>query len=189
VVRFRRYQIKPTSLRCPSAWQRNPAEAPLIDAEKLFRQPGPIYEPGAGRSVWTNSPSVKARMWTAAIVKVEIGAITARSAHEGIRQPRLRAGPRQRAPGFACAFQGGVLRFDRRPQRRALHEAWRAWACPQNLQFSSDALRHAAILGLPLVALMPRWRQDYPKTGPTGQRPWRPRWARKRHPTSSIPSQ
>src|SRR5258708_39471976 len=33
--------ITPTSPRCPSAWQPNPAEAPLIDAEKLFRQPGP----------------------------------------------------------------------------------------------------------------------------------------------------
>src|SRR5579864_1930147 len=33
--------ITPTSLRCPSAWQLNLAEAPLIDAEKLFRQPGP----------------------------------------------------------------------------------------------------------------------------------------------------
>jgi hypothetical protein len=33
--------IKPTSRRCPSAWQHNPAEAPLIDAENLFRQPGP----------------------------------------------------------------------------------------------------------------------------------------------------
>jgi heme A synthase len=33
--------ITPTSPRCLSAWQPNPAEAPLIDAEKLFRQPGP----------------------------------------------------------------------------------------------------------------------------------------------------
>src|SRR5262249_34403075 len=32
--------IKPTSPRCPSAWQPNPADAPLIDAENLFRQPG-----------------------------------------------------------------------------------------------------------------------------------------------------
>src|ERR1700704_1884120 len=34
-------RIKPTSTRCHSAWQPNPAEAPLIDAEILFRQPGP----------------------------------------------------------------------------------------------------------------------------------------------------
>jgi len=27
--------------RCPSAWQPNPAEAPLSEAENLFRQPGP----------------------------------------------------------------------------------------------------------------------------------------------------
>ncbi len=32
--------ITPTSPRCPSAWQLNPADAPLIEAEKLFRQPG-----------------------------------------------------------------------------------------------------------------------------------------------------
>src|SRR5262245_40280339 len=35
--------IKPTSPRCPSAWQPNPADAPLIDAENLFRQPGPPH--------------------------------------------------------------------------------------------------------------------------------------------------
>src|SRR5580700_12071355 len=35
--------ITPTSPRCLSAWQPNPAEAPLIDAEKLFRQPGPRH--------------------------------------------------------------------------------------------------------------------------------------------------
>ena len=36
------HPIKPTSPRCHSAWQPNPpADAPLIDAEKLFRQPGP----------------------------------------------------------------------------------------------------------------------------------------------------
>jgi hypothetical protein len=34
-------RIKPTSPRCRSAWQPNPAEAPLIDAEILFRQSGP----------------------------------------------------------------------------------------------------------------------------------------------------
>src|SRR5262249_4774196 len=34
--------IKPTSTRCPSAWQPTTAEAPLIDAENLFRQPGPL---------------------------------------------------------------------------------------------------------------------------------------------------
>src|ERR1700731_1422544 len=33
--------ITPISPRCPSAWQLNPAEAPPIDAENLFRQPGP----------------------------------------------------------------------------------------------------------------------------------------------------
>jgi hypothetical protein len=36
-------RIKPTSTRCHSAWQPNPAEAPLIDAEILFRQPGPAH--------------------------------------------------------------------------------------------------------------------------------------------------
>src|SRR6516164_3256930 len=36
--------ITPTSPRCPSAWQPSPAEAPLIDAEKLFRQPGPRHD-------------------------------------------------------------------------------------------------------------------------------------------------
>jgi hypothetical protein len=34
-------RIKPTSTHCRSAWQPNPAEAPLIDAEILFRQSGP----------------------------------------------------------------------------------------------------------------------------------------------------
>jgi len=38
-----RHPIKPTSRRCLSAWQPNPAEAPLIDAENLFRQPGPPH--------------------------------------------------------------------------------------------------------------------------------------------------
>ena len=33
--------ITPISPRCPSAWQLNPAEAPPIDTENLFRQPGP----------------------------------------------------------------------------------------------------------------------------------------------------
>src|SRR5215469_5501864 len=33
--------IKPTSTRCLSARRPNPAEAPLIDAEILFRQPQP----------------------------------------------------------------------------------------------------------------------------------------------------
>jgi hypothetical protein len=33
-------RIRPTSLRCRSAWQPNPADAPLIDAEILFRQSG-----------------------------------------------------------------------------------------------------------------------------------------------------
>src|SRR4030088_3196391 len=37
-------RIKPTSTRCRSAWQPNPAEAPLIDAEILFRQPGPAQK-------------------------------------------------------------------------------------------------------------------------------------------------
>src|SRR6516164_5080775 len=36
-----RHPIKPTSPCCPSAWQPNPADPPLIDAEILFRQPGP----------------------------------------------------------------------------------------------------------------------------------------------------
>lgn len=35
--------IKLTSTRCHSAWQPNPAEAPLIDTENLFRQPGASY--------------------------------------------------------------------------------------------------------------------------------------------------
>jgi RNA-directed DNA polymerase len=35
--------ITPTSPRCLSAWQLNPAEPPLIDAEQLFRQPGPPH--------------------------------------------------------------------------------------------------------------------------------------------------
>jgi hypothetical protein len=33
------HPITPTSPSCPSAWQPNPADAPLIDAEKLFKQP------------------------------------------------------------------------------------------------------------------------------------------------------
>ena len=33
--------ITPTSRRCLSAWQPNPGRAPHIEAEKLFRQPGP----------------------------------------------------------------------------------------------------------------------------------------------------
>jgi hypothetical protein len=37
-------RIKPTSPRCRSAWQPNPAEAPLIDAEILFRQSGPALK-------------------------------------------------------------------------------------------------------------------------------------------------
>ena len=39
--------ITPISPRCPSAWQLNPAEAPPIDAENLFRQPGPRQIPGS----------------------------------------------------------------------------------------------------------------------------------------------
>src|SRR6516162_6325855 len=39
-----RHPIKPTSPRCPSAWQPNPADAPLIDAEILFKQPGPALD-------------------------------------------------------------------------------------------------------------------------------------------------
>src|SRR6516165_2273973 len=35
------HPIKPTSTSCRSAWQPNPADAPLIDAEIPFRQPGP----------------------------------------------------------------------------------------------------------------------------------------------------
>src|SRR5215471_9266714 len=35
--------IKPTSTRCLSARRPNPAEAPLIDAEILFRQPQPPH--------------------------------------------------------------------------------------------------------------------------------------------------
>jgi hypothetical protein len=38
-------RIKPTSPHCRSAWQPNPADAPLIDAEILFRQPGPALTP------------------------------------------------------------------------------------------------------------------------------------------------
>ena len=36
-------RIKPTSPHCRSARQPNPADAPLIDAEILFRQPGPAH--------------------------------------------------------------------------------------------------------------------------------------------------
>src|SRR5262249_12089870 len=36
--------IKPTSTRCLSARRPNPAEAPLIDAEILFRQPQPPHK-------------------------------------------------------------------------------------------------------------------------------------------------
>jgi hypothetical protein len=45
------HPIKPTSPRCHSAWQPNPAEAPLIDAEKLFRQPRPLWTTN-GTSGW-----------------------------------------------------------------------------------------------------------------------------------------
>src|SRR6267154_289377 len=38
-----RHPIKPTSLRCHSAWQLNLGRPPLIDAEDLFRQPGPPH--------------------------------------------------------------------------------------------------------------------------------------------------
>jgi putative transposase len=34
-----RHPIRPTSNRCPSSWQPNPAQAPLIDADNLCRQP------------------------------------------------------------------------------------------------------------------------------------------------------
>ena len=37
------HPIKPTSLRCHSAWQPNPGRGPLIEAENLFRQPGPPH--------------------------------------------------------------------------------------------------------------------------------------------------
>src|SRR5712672_1919146 len=40
-----RHPIKPTSLRCHSAWQLNLGRPPLIDAENLFRQPGPPHSP------------------------------------------------------------------------------------------------------------------------------------------------
>ena len=36
--------ITPTSLRCPSAWQLNPAEAPLIEAEKAVQTTGTTSE-------------------------------------------------------------------------------------------------------------------------------------------------
>src|SRR5258706_14143690 len=39
-----RHPIKPTSLRCHSAWQLNLGRPPLIDAEDLFRQPGPPHK-------------------------------------------------------------------------------------------------------------------------------------------------
>ena len=39
--------FKPTSTRCPSAWQPNPGRTPLSDAENLFREPGPPQTPGA----------------------------------------------------------------------------------------------------------------------------------------------
>src|SRR6516162_4212739 len=39
-----RHPIKPTSPCCPSAWQPNPADPPFIDAEILFRQPGPALK-------------------------------------------------------------------------------------------------------------------------------------------------
>src|SRR5262245_38578700 len=57
--------IKPTSTRCLSARRPNPAEAPLIDAEILFRQPQPphcTYYPVAnefdpwGGPVWDDKP-------------------------------------------------------------------------------------------------------------------------------------
>src|SRR5215472_15717086 len=38
--------IKPTTTRCLSARRPNPAEAPLIDAEILFRQPQPPHSEG-----------------------------------------------------------------------------------------------------------------------------------------------
>src|ERR1700724_2735055 len=38
------HPITPTSRRCLSAWQPNPAETPLIEAKKLFRQPGPALD-------------------------------------------------------------------------------------------------------------------------------------------------
>ena len=45
-----RHPIKPTSPRCRSAWQPNPADAPLIEAEKLFRQPSHLWEPPVRRT-------------------------------------------------------------------------------------------------------------------------------------------
>ena len=38
---MRERRIAPTSTTCLSAWQPNLGKAPLIDAENLFRQPGP----------------------------------------------------------------------------------------------------------------------------------------------------
>ena len=38
------HPIKPTSTRCPSAWQPNPGRDPLSDAENLFREPGPLHQ-------------------------------------------------------------------------------------------------------------------------------------------------
>src|SRR6516165_5087554 len=40
--------IEPTSTRCLSARRPNPAEAPLIDAEILFRQPQPPQNSSLG---------------------------------------------------------------------------------------------------------------------------------------------
>ena len=36
------HPIKPTSTRCPSAWQPNPGRDSTSDAENLFREPGPL---------------------------------------------------------------------------------------------------------------------------------------------------
>jgi hypothetical protein len=52
-------RIKPTSTRCHSAWQPNQAEAPLIDAEILFRQSGPALN-----HVLVQCPTIQGRSET-----------------------------------------------------------------------------------------------------------------------------
>src|SRR5262245_16398189 len=57
--------IKPTSTRCLSARRPNPAEAPLIDAEILFRQPQPPQSTNLACSVvptMESCPNCKSEM-------------------------------------------------------------------------------------------------------------------------------
>src|SRR5258705_14019245 len=55
-----RHPIKPTSLRCHSAWQLNLGRPPLIDAEDLFRQPGPPYSDcDSGSDLWREDRALR----------------------------------------------------------------------------------------------------------------------------------